>query len=400
MILGFIPMFYILYIHSKTFIMVFYFINFIIASVVYYKATKNYFPRMRYSDEEKKKFQEINGDGKKKQYFHEDYPSFNRIELSNLSFGKIYFGFLNYFWLKAILGFLSLFAVWLSIKLKFYGRSIQSEYGPQDRNILKDIGKNFVTLIYKSLGVYILEKNLEEDEKVLSVYRKYLGPNYDPKVLRFKYTTVISNHVCWVDILYLMSKISSSFVAKESVKSVPLVGYIAEAYKTLYIDRNSRDARKDIIEKIEQRQNDIMRQRSLMPIIIFPEGTTSNGRNIIQFKKGAFYSLSPVKIFILKVDNDVNEFPLAASGMSIFLHLCLSLTFAWNKFEAIELPVVEPTDYMYENFKHFGKEKAAIFSEICRHIMSEIGELPLSDSTYETKLNYMSEVNQITIKST
>jgi hypothetical protein len=35
-------------------------------------------------------------------------------------------------------------------------------------------------------------------------------------------------------------------------------------------------------------------------LIIFPEGTTTNGRNIITFKMGAFNDLAPITMFGLK----------------------------------------------------------------------------------------------------
>ena len=34
------------------------------------------------------------------------------------------------------------------------------------------------------------------------------------------------------------------------------------------------------------------------PILIFPEGCSTNGKYMIQFKKGAFFSLKPVKPFV------------------------------------------------------------------------------------------------------
>ncbi len=39
-------------------------------------------------------------------------------------------------------------------------------------------------------------------------------------------------------------------------------------------------------------------------MLIFPEGTTSNGRAILRFKNGAFSNLSPITIFGLVYDCD------------------------------------------------------------------------------------------------
>ena len=397
-----IPLLFILYYFSKTFITCYFLINYLIAVVIYFKASKNYFPRMKYTQEEKKKFDEQNQDASKhkKQYFHEDYPSFSRIEFNSISFAKIYFGTLNYFWLKAFLGVLFLFLIWLRLKVYFIGRSIERDFSKEDRANLMKIANGLVSLLYKSQGVWVTETNLEEDLKVKEVYRKYLGPNYDPKEYKEKYTTVIANHVSWADVLYMSAKVSSSFIAKDSVKQVPLAGYISGAFKTLYINRSSTDSKKEILNDILKRQLDYAKGTAFMPLCLYPEGTTSNGRSIISFKKGAFYSLTPIKMFLMKVDNKIGSFPLAAGGMNILIHLILSLTYLKNDFEAIELPVFAPNEYLYENFQHFGKDKPEIFSEACRRVMSEIGALPLSNSSFDTKLNYMSEVNRKKIKNT
>ena len=250
------------------------------------------------------------------------------------------------------------------------------------------------------MGIRVYEANLSEDPKIIKFYKKYLGENYDPSKFKDKYTTVIANHVSWADILYLKSKFGSSFISKDSVKKIPMVGYLSYAFKTLYINRQSKDSRIEILQSIAERQKELIEGKSFFPMCIYPEGTTSNGRSLIQFKKGAFYSLTPIKIFLLKVDNREGKFPLTAGGMDILTNMALSLTFFTNRFDAIELPVFAPNDYLFENFKHLGKDKPEIFAEACRHLMSEISGWPLSNANFETKLNYMSNIKRKVVKNT
>ena len=35
----------------------------------------------------------------------------------------------------------------------------------------------------------------------------------------------------------------------------------------------------------------------MMPLIIFPEGTTTNGRALMKFKKGAFFTEKPFYVY-------------------------------------------------------------------------------------------------------
>lgn len=53
-------------------------------------------------------------------------------------------------------------------------------------------------------------------------YSKWLGPDWKPTWTNAG--TIISNHVCWMDIVVCLHKFWPSFVSKESVKSYPGIG--------------------------------------------------------------------------------------------------------------------------------------------------------------------------------
>ena len=99
---------------------------------------------------------------------------------------------------------------------------------------------------YNSCGVIIHEKDLTKDLKILEIFRKYLGPNYEPIQI---YSTVMANHISWADILYLEKKFSPSFISKDSVKSLPFVGYMAWAQKSAFIARKEKDAIQKTVKK-------------------------------------------------------------------------------------------------------------------------------------------------------
>jgi len=58
------------------------------------------------------------------------------------------------------------------------------------------------------------------------------------------------------------------------------------------------------MEKIQQRVNDYNEGKNVNPLLIFPEGTTSNGRGLLKFKIGAFASKPKITIFGLIYDCD------------------------------------------------------------------------------------------------
>ena len=59
------------------------------------------------------------------------------------------------------------------------------------------------------------------------------------------------------------------------------------------------------------------------PLLIFPEGTTTNGEFVINFKRGAFESLQPVQVSVLNYYGDWNV-SMDAMGQltNILLFLC------------------------------------------------------------------------------
>ena len=54
------------------------------------------------------------------------------------------------------------------------------------------------------------------------------------------------------------------------------------------------------MEAINRRANNVQKGLKFPPISLFPEGTVSNGRHLLSFKKGAFASLNPIKMIIIK----------------------------------------------------------------------------------------------------
>ncbi|MEI9866449.1 MAG: lysophospholipid acyltransferase family protein [Limisphaerales bacterium] len=89
---------------------------------------------------------------------------------------------------------------------------------------------------------------------------------------------LISNHVSYVDILVLASLMPTMFVAKREVKSWPVMGFLSQLAGTLFIDRQRRTHVGEVNNEIQAALND----GAL--VIVFPEGTSSNGRNVLPFK--------------------------------------------------------------------------------------------------------------------
>ena len=66
-------------------------------------------------------------------------------------------------------------------------------------------------------------------------YSKWLGPDWKPEFEGA--STIVSNHVCHMDILLVMSVLFPSFMAKSSIRNFPFVGYIAVAIDCQFTER-------------------------------------------------------------------------------------------------------------------------------------------------------------------
>ncbi|NVO06023.1 MAG: 1-acyl-sn-glycerol-3-phosphate acyltransferase [Rhodoferax sp.] len=95
---------------------------------------------------------------------------------------------------------------------------------------------------------------------------------------------VVSNHVSWLDILVLQSLLPGAFVAKTEVKRWPVVGYLAQACATIFVDRSSpRSARAMVADTAAA-------IRQGYAVVVFPEGTSSDGRAVGSFHANIFES--------------------------------------------------------------------------------------------------------------
>lgn len=88
---------------------------------------------------------------------------------------------------------------------------------------------------------------------------------------------MICNHVSWLDIYVLNALQPAHFIAKAEIGSWPIIGLLAKASGTIFIERGRRHAVHDVIEVM------VGKLQAGEPCIIFPEGTTSDGSGLLPF---------------------------------------------------------------------------------------------------------------------
>jgi 1-acyl-sn-glycerol-3-phosphate acyltransferase len=94
----------------------------------------------------------------------------------------------------------------------------------------------------------------------------------------------VSNHSSWLDILVLGGRLEACFVSKREVGSWPVVSLIARLGRTVFVRRSRAST---------ARERDDMsdRLRGGDSLILFPEGTSSDGSRVLPFRS-AFLSVA------------------------------------------------------------------------------------------------------------
>jgi 1-acyl-sn-glycerol-3-phosphate acyltransferase len=116
---------------------------------------------------------------------------------------------------------------------------------------------------------------------ISGVRPQVLGAPIEPHSL------IIANHTSWLDILLLGGWIGAAFVSKVEVKHTPLVGWLADQNRTLYIERS---ARRDSHGQVKRIREALSHDQ---PLAVFPEGTTSSGRHLLHFRSTLLEAVAP-----------------------------------------------------------------------------------------------------------
>ena len=91
----------------------------------------------------------------------------------------------------------------------------------------------------------------------------------------------VSNHISYLDIPILGSAFPIRFVAKSEVESWPIFGFLSKLARTIFIKRKRSDS-------IIQKRIILKFLSSGDRILMFPEGTTSDGNRVLDFKSSSF----------------------------------------------------------------------------------------------------------------
>lgn len=143
----------------------------------------------------------------------------------------------------------------------------------------------YLTLASIAISVLFspLAKKVPKKRQMISgIYRRF----YRATNIELKVTGVptkepalwVCNHISWMDVLLLAGDHTLDFIAKSEVADWPLIGKLVEKAGTLFVDRDNKFQAYRSLPILQQRI------KSGTPVVVFPEGTTSDGQSTLPFK--------------------------------------------------------------------------------------------------------------------
>lgn len=187
----------------------------------------------------------------------------------------------------------------------------------------------------------------------------------------------ISNHVSFIDSFFFVSQQGKSFIMKSGIRKMLTMGWTAESMQCLFIERDRKDSRGDLLNKLETRVLNIQNGLRFHPLQMYPEGTTSNGRGIADFKKGAFATKTPVKVWGLKYTSKFHPMNNLITTKDCLIGVCLQL---YNTIKVFE--IIEPIGPADETIT------ADEFAKETKLLMCQLFDLEDFEAKFEDKKNF------------
>jgi 1-acyl-sn-glycerol-3-phosphate acyltransferase len=137
---------------------------------------------------------------------------------------------------------------------------------------------------------------------------------------------IVANHISWLDIFVLNSVHPVRFVAKSELARWPIVGALSRGAGTLFIERTKR---RDT-HRVNHHVAEVLARGDV--VAIFPEGTTTDGRDMLSFKSSLLQPIveaaghvQPVAIRYRAPDGTLSVAPAYVGDTTFaqsFWHVC------------------------------------------------------------------------------
>lgn len=162
------------------------------------------------------------------------------------------------------------------------------------RALLKALALALWTGILIPVQALAVALRLPIEERVPMLYHRGVARILGMKVVAIgqraaaRPTLFVVNHSSWLDITVIDTLMPICFVAKREVNSWPVFGLLARLQRTVFVERR---AQRTAVHKDEMTE----RLNAGDNLVLFPEGTSSDGNHVLPFKS-AFFALAETRV--------------------------------------------------------------------------------------------------------
>lgn len=125
--------------------------------------------------------------------------------------------------------------------------------------------------------------------RLIGVRAALVGASPPPAAL------LVANHIGWIDIVSLLAHVDCTFVAKREVAEWPVVGWFARRLGVVFVDRTRK---RDLLQAIPAVAAALAQGRR---VLLFPEGTTGDGRQLLPFKSAMLEAAVRARVPIVPI---------------------------------------------------------------------------------------------------
>lgn len=135
-----------------------------------------------------------------------------------------------------------------------------------------------MALIYPWFNLTIRQRILQNwSAELLRIFNVHVKIADGDPLQTLRHGLIVTNHVSWLDVFVLNAVVPMRFVAKSEVRRWPVIGWLCARAQTLFIERGkARSAARINVQMVEL-------LKSGECLAIFPEGTTTDGKQIAHF---------------------------------------------------------------------------------------------------------------------
>ncbi|KAM4713994.1 lysophospholipid acyltransferase LPCAT4 isoform 2-T2 [Anableps anableps] len=186
---------------------------------------------------------------------------------------------------------------------------------------------------------------------------------------------VVAPHSSFLDMIVLCPTQLATVVSRSENTKLPVIGALLEFNQSVLVSRKDPESRKKAVTELIER----LTSKGYWPqMLMFPEGTTTNGQSLIKFKPGAFLAAVPVQPVLLRYPNKLDTVRWTYKGTSWTEAVWHTASQFYTNMTVEFLPVYNPSEEE--------KENPSLYADNVQKLMAKALGVPATDYVMEGRV--------------